>query len=197
MYIPVLAYAHMNNTIYTRLCNELEHTRIHGNPYWNAGPHTVELIISYIHKFQNCRMLEIGTSNGYTALRVAPALRAVSGSLVTIESHLERGNQATAHIELAELGDVITLVRGHAPEVCDSLTGIFDLIFLDATKYEHISYVRSLSAHMGDQCVIIVDNIASHETALQPFIDYMRALIGFSVEVVPIEAGILVAKKGF
>ncbi len=185
----------MNNDVYTRVCNELENLRVLENPYWNAGPKTVDLIISYIQKSPRCRALEVGTSNGYTALRLVPALIEVGGTLTTIESHQERGELAATHFQSAEVGDIITLLHGHAPEIFDSFTGVFDLIFFDATKYEHVSYVRALLPLMNQGCVIIADNIHSHEEAMKPFIDYMYSLHGFSVDILSIETGILVARK--
>lgn len=185
----------MNSEIYTAVCKDLENLRITENPYWNAGPETIGLIVSYIQKFEQCRVLEIGTSNGYTALRLVPTLMKVGGTLTTIESHKERGELAEHHFRSAEVKDIVTLVHGHAPEIFDSLTGVFDLIFLDATKYEHVSYVQALIPLMSEYCVIIADNIHSHEESMKPFIEYMYSLSGFSVEILSTETGILVAKK--
>lgn len=140
-------------------------------------------------------MLEIGTSNGYTALRLVPVLMEVGGTLTTIESHKERGELAADHFRSAEVENTVTLVHGHAPEIFDLLTGVFDLIFLDATKYEHVSYVQALLPLVNDHCVIIADNIHSHEQSMKPFIEYMYSLSGFSVEIMSIETGILVAEK--
>lgn len=185
----------MNSEMYTSVCKDLENLRIGENPYWNAGPETVSLLISYIQRIPQCRVLEIGTSNGYTALRLVPALVEVGGSLVTIESHKERGELAATHFQSAGVGDVVTLVHGHAPEIFDSLTGVFDLIFLDATKYEHTSYIQALLPLMSERCIIVADNIHSHEEAMKPFIEYMYSLPGFSVEILSTETGILVAEK--
>ncbi len=185
----------MNTEVYNNVCKELEDRRATGNPYWNAGPQTVDLIISYIQKLGQCRVLEIGTSNGYTALRLVPSLIEVGGSITTIESHKERGDLAEHHFRIAEVGSIITLVHGHAPEIFDSLTGLFDIVFLDATKYEHVSYVQALLSLMNAHCVVIADNIHSHEEAMKPFIEYMYSLPSFSVEILSTETGILVADK--
>ncbi len=195
LYSLVLAYGCMNNDIYTQICVELEKLRIAENPYWNAGPQTVDFLISQIQHIPHCRMLEIGTSNGYTALRLVPALREVGGTLTTVESHKERGELAKHHFRSAEVEDIITPVHGHAPEICDSLTGKFDLIFLDATKYEHVSYVQELLPFMSEHCIIIADNIHSHEESMKPFVEYLYSVPGFAIEIFPIETGILVARK--
>ncbi len=191
----MLAYGGMNTEAYINVCKDLEDSRSTGNPYWNAGPRTVDLIISYIQKLGQCRVLEIGTSNGYTALRLAPSLIEVGGSITTIESHKERGDIAEHNFRSVDVGSIVTLVHGHAPEIFDSLAGVFDLIFLDATKYEHVSYVQALLPLMSEHCVVIADNIHSHEESMKPFIEYMYSLPGFSVEILSTETGILVAEK--
>lgn len=185
----------MNTEKFQQICQELEVLRKGGNPYWNAGPETVSVIISYIHGISHCRMLEIGSSNGYTALRLVPALSDAQGSLTTIESHTERGNMAEANLRESGVTDVVTLVRGHAPEIFSALTGTFDLVFLDATKYEHESYVKNLLPFLGPDAVIIADNILSHADAMKPFIDYMQSIGVFLVKILPLETGILIAKK--
>lgn len=191
----MLGYSIMHVENYTKICSDLEKVRIGGNPYWNAGPETIQYITSCIAYTPHCRVLEVGTSNGYTALRLAPALIEVFGTMVTIESHAERSDSAEQNIQFAGIGDVVTLVRGHAPEVFHSLQGTFDLVFLDATKYEHTSYVAQLLEYFNERTIIIADNVLSHAEALSSFVAYMYSLPGFSVEILDIETGLLVAKK--
>ncbi len=185
----------MNQDKYTEICNKLERLRLGENPFWNAGSRTVEEIILCIQRISNCRMLEIGTSNGFTALRLAPTLRSVHGSLITIESHQERGDLSEENFRLAGVEDIITLIRGHAPEILSSLSGIFDLVFLDATKYEHVSYVEQLIPLLSSNAIVIADNIFSHEEVMKPFVEYMQSLPNFSVEIKKIDTGLLVAQK--
>lgn len=184
----------MNIESYQHLCRSLEELRSAGNPYWNAGPATIEFLIRHIEKFHQCRMLEIGTSNGYTALRLVPVLSEVEGTITTVESHAGRGALARKHFDEVEVGDRVTLLPGHAPEVFSELTGTFDLVFLDATKYEHASYVEGLLPYLRVGSIIVADNVESHHEAMAAFVRFMQESPRFSAEVLPIETGILVAR---
>ena len=184
----------MNGETYTTICTTLETLRTQGNPYWNAGPRTIELLAHHIAQIPGCRMIEIGTSNGYTALRLVNALQGVQGTLTTIESHRERGDLAERHLSEAEVTDVVHLLRGHAPEVFSRLTGTYDLIFLDATKYEHASYVEGLIPYLRPGSVIVADNVTSHPEAMSVFVRFMQDSPLFSTEIFPIETGVLVAR---
>ena len=185
----------MNKEKYQEICDSLEKLRLEGNPYWNASPEVVFVLESHVRRVPHCRMLEIGCSNGYTALRLVPALLEVRGTLITVESHVQRGNIAAENFCLAEVIDVVTLLRGHAPEIFSELSGKFDVVFLDATKYEHVSYVEKLLLLLSSQATIIADNISSHTDAMKPFVEYMHSLKGFSVEIKQLGTGLLVAEK--
>ena len=185
----------MNKEKYQEICDSLEKLRLEGNPYWNASPEVVFVLESHVRRVPHCRMLEIGCSNGYTALRLVPALLEVRGTLVTVESHVQRGEIAIENFRLAEVIDVVTLLRGHAPEIFSELSGEFDVVFLDATKYEHVSYVEKLLPLLSSQATIIADNIFSHTDAMKPFVEYMHSLKGFSVEIKQLGTGLLIAEK--
>lgn len=185
----------MNSEVYKQICTELETQRINGNPYWSADPQTVEVIISFIKRVPHVRVLEVGCSNGHTALRLVPSLLGVGGSLVTIESHRARGEVAEKNFERAEVKNIITLVRGHAPEIFGELLGMFDVVFLDATKCEHVSYVEQLFPLLSPRAIIMADNVFSHGESMKPFVYFMQSLSNFSVEIKDIGTGLLVAQK--
>jgi predicted O-methyltransferase YrrM len=51
----------------------------------NLTPETGELLAILAHGAKARRVLEIGTSNGYSTLWLADAIQAVSGSVVTVD----------------------------------------------------------------------------------------------------------------
>lgn len=185
----------MNSQNYQYICTQLEKLRLDSNPYWNADSVVVDRLITFIDSASQCRVLEIGTSNGYTALRLVPALMRVGGHLVTIESHVERGGIAQEYFVSAGVEAYITLIRGHAPEIFSQIEGVFDIVFLDATKYEHIAYVQAILDRLSPLAMIIADNVLSHEEAMNPFVAYMSSLPEFVVEIEQIGDGLLIARR--
>ena len=140
-----------------------------GNPTWNIDQTTGQFLASLILAKNAQRALEIGTSIGISALWFALALRETGGKLVTVESHDQRFAEASKNIAAANAADIVMQVKGHAPEILDEIPGEFDLMFFDATKCEHLSYITNLSPRLRKGGVVITDNIDSHAETLQEY----------------------------
>lgn len=107
------------------------------------------------------RVLEIGCLGGYSAVAMARAMPE-NGYLLTTEIDTRTAKVAAANITASGFGDRIELRVGPAMDVLDdeiAANAQFDLVFIDADKVNHKSYLeRALSlSHSGT--VIIADNI--------------------------------------
>lgn len=153
------------------LLKNLEKTR---EKYWNITPETGLFLNLLIKDRKYKKILEIGTSNGYSGIWLAEGLKATNGHLYTVESHKkERFNLATENFKKAGLSKYITQILGHAPEDIPKTPRKFDLAFFDATKYEHIDYFNTLKTRIKKGGIIVTDNINSHEKELA---EYRRAV---------------------
>jgi len=82
------------------------------------------------------RVLEVGTSNGYSGLWIARGLRRTGGKLVTIEIDKGRAEAARANFKKAGFDDLITVHNDDAFKVLPKLEGQVDMIFLDAGNFK-------------------------------------------------------------
>ena len=138
--------------------------------YWNIPKETGAFLNTLIRAFKYKNVLEIGTSNGYSGIWMAEALSHTGGRLYTIESHRqERFNLAKINFKKAGLGKWIKQIAGHAPEAIPSSPKHFDLVFLDATKYEYPSYLRIIENRIKKGGMIIADNASTHTKELAPY----------------------------
>lgn len=80
------------------------------------------------------RVLEIGTSIGFSASSIAALLREYGGRLTTLEYDARVAEQAQRNFTRLGLEDVIELVQGDARAVLPALEGPYDVIFQDADK---------------------------------------------------------------
>ncbi len=80
------------------------------------------------------RILEIGTSYGYSGIWLAEAARATGGRLITLELHDYKSNHAREMAERAGLAEHVDFLVGDAVDLIESLPGTFDLILLDLWK---------------------------------------------------------------
>ena len=117
--------------------------------YWNISRFVAVLMWVLFDLKDAQRILEIGTSSGYSAIWLAKAVEARKGRVFTVESHQERFELASQNIQAAGLHSIITQIKGHAPEVLlqheEIAVGNFDGVFLDATKMEYLDYLAEVS----------------------------------------------------
>lgn len=104
------------------------------------------------------RILEVGTLGGYSAIWLARALPP-DGRLVTLELSEHHAAVARANVARAGLADVVEVVVGRAVETLRSLTGHFDLVFIDADKPSNRDYVEGALRLTHPGSVIVVDNV--------------------------------------
>jgi len=142
------------------------------------------------------RVLEIGTSNGYSTLWLAEAARAIGGSVTTVESAQYKIELASANFARSGLASFITLVHddaGRFLERSDPVT--YDLIFLDSARSEYCNWWVRLRRTLRPGGLLVVDNATSHVEEMTPFIALVTADIEFTTYLVPVGKGEFLAVK--
>ena len=174
---------------------ELEKTQ---KEFWNIPRKTGVLINTFIKMMGIKSALEIGTSNGYSGLWIAKALKETGGKLTTIEFYEKRQSVAISNFEKCGVADIIRPLQGSACDVLEALgpEEKFDFVFIDANKREYVKYFELVKPHLTDKCLIIADNITSHAEKVQTFIDAVDADDEFQYEIVEVPGGILIAYRG-
>jgi predicted O-methyltransferase YrrM len=90
------------------------------------------------------RVVEVGTSNGYSGIWLCLGMRATGGKLITYEINSERAALARKNFKRAGVEDMVTLVEGDAHEQVTKLEGPVDIVFLDADKSGYVDYLEKL-----------------------------------------------------
>ena len=121
--------------------------------------------------------LEIGTSNGYSGLWIAKALKQTGGKLTTIEYYEKRQSVAIENFKKCGVNDIIRPLQGSACDIIEAFTPEekFDFVFIDASKREYVKYFELIKPHLMDKALIVADNITSHAEKVQTFIDAIDA----------------------
>ena len=104
------------------------------------------------------RILEVGCAIGYSAILMAENL-SENGSITTLEWDAEMTGLARKNIEKAGLSDKITVINNDAKEVLPTLTGEYDIIFLDGPKAHYIYMLNDCIRLLKSGGALIADNI--------------------------------------
>lgn len=136
------------------------------------------------------RVLEIGTSNGYSTLWLAEAAAAIGGTVTTVEASGYKVALAQANFDRSRLARLITLVCEDAAAVlerCEDAS--FDLVFLDAERSQYPQWWPRLRRVIRPGGLMVVDNAVSHAAELAPFTALVQADDQFATSVVPVGKG--------
>jgi caffeoyl-CoA O-methyltransferase len=113
------------------------------------------------------RIIEIGTFGGYSALSMAEALPD-SGYLITCEMDPVAIQFAQRFFDERPNGKKIVLKEGPALDTLKTLTGSFDMAFIDADKENYLNYYEALLPLMRPGGLIVVDNVLWSGRVLNP-----------------------------
>jgi len=138
--------------------------------------------------------IEIGTSAGYSALWLSLACRARSHVLTTYELLADKAALARSTFEAAQVNDVISLVEGDFRHHVDELDWL-SFCFLDAEKDVYLDCYKAVVPHLVTGGLFVADNVISHQSELQGFVDEALSDPRVDALVVPIGKGELVCRK--
>ena len=162
----------------------------------NITRDTGELLAVLVRATVARRVLEIGTSNGYSTLWLASAARAIGGTVTTVELSEYKIGLATANFARSGLAGQITLLHEDAGRVLErSADGAFDLVFLDSERPEYPGWWPHLKRLLRPGGLLVVDNATSHAAERAPFVARVAADVSFVTSLVPVGNGEFLAVK--
>ena len=103
------------------------------------------------------RILEIGTLGGYSTIWLARGLPD-DGEVITCEYSGEHARVARQNVDAAGVGRLVDIRVGPALDTLPTLTGPFDLTFVDADKEHNADYFRWALSLSRPGSLIIIDN---------------------------------------
>ncbi|HEX6021781.1 MAG TPA: O-methyltransferase [Solirubrobacter sp.] len=162
----------------------------------NVEPETAELLGVLVRAMSAQRVLEIGTSNGYSTIWLGDAAEAIGGSVVSLEIEPERTAQALDNLTQAGVSDFVELRTQDAAEALASFDDeAFDLIFLDAERREYASYWPDLVRVLRPRGLLVVDNTLSHAKELVEFSELVYSDESVTSTLVTVGSGVLLVVK--
>jgi predicted O-methyltransferase YrrM len=141
------------------------------------------------------RIVEVGTSHGYSTLWLASAAKVNGGKVVTCDVNLERLAAARENFAEAGLADLIEILEGDARETLRGRSEPVDLLFIDSTKSYYETYFDTVYQRLAKGGLVVADNILSHQDELEDYVSYVENHPNLESVMVPIGRGLEVSVK--
>jgi predicted O-methyltransferase YrrM len=161
----------------------------------NVEPETAELLGILVRAVRAVRVLELGTSNGYSTIWLTDAVEDLGGGrVVSVDVDAERIALARENLERAGL-DAELSVADAAETLAQCAGGAWDLVFLDAERGAYAGYWPDLLRALRPGGLLVVDNVLSHAGEVASFLALVAAEPAVTSAQVPIGAGVQLIVK--
>jgi len=124
-----------------------------------VGAEVGQLLHALILARKPRRILELGTSYGYSTLFLADAARAVGGTVITMESADYKQADARRQIAAAGLSDHVQFRLGDAVAMLAAEQGEFDFVLLDIWKELYLPCFESFYPRLSEEAIVAADNM--------------------------------------
>jgi len=162
----------------------------------NITRDTGELLSVLVRAALARRVLEIGTSNGYSTIWLAEAARDIGGSVTTVEMSEYKIRLAAETFARSGLTPFIRPLHDDAGRVLKAASAdAFDLVFLDSERSEYPGWWPDLRRVLRPGGLLVADNATSHREQMAPFVAIVEADPDFSTALVPVGNGEFLAVK--
>ena len=161
-----------------------------GSKMLNITRDTGELLALLVQTRGAQAVLEIGTSNGYSTLWLAEAVKRLDGRVTTIELDESKRAMAVLNFEHAGLEPWIDQLAGEAGSLLPSLpTAGYQLIFLDSDRQHYQGWWPEIRRLLAPRGLLVVDNAISHESEMRDWMAQVRRDPDFLTSLVPVGKG--------
>ena len=177
---------------YESVLKRLEKT---AKQYTNIAPENGQFLSILIRSIQARNVLEVGTSNGYSTIWLAAALKETGGSLITLEFDRKRAEEAQTQLQEAGLESIVEVRIGNALDEIPKCDATFDLVFLDAEKNEYRRYLELVFPNIRPGGLIVADDTVTMRDEMPDYIDFVFSTPRLHSVDIPLDDGVILSYK--
>lgn len=163
--------------------------------FWIIGKQTGAYLRNLIREKQPKQILEIGTSVGYSTLWLAEGAKECGAKIDTIEIEEFKAKMALKHFKEANVDDIIAVHVESFEETAKHWREKIDVLFLDANKNGYLKAFQLFEPYLSPRAIVVADNVIDMRDRLQNFLHHMQNHPDFDTEILPMDHGLLVARK--
>lgn len=139
------------------------------------------------------RILELGTSYGYSTLFLADAAKACGAKLVTVDVDAAKQDYARRMLERAGLAEAVEFRCGDALDIVAADEGEFGFVLLDIWKNLYLPCFEAVYPKLAEEGLIVSDNMIMPESAreaVRAYREAVRAKVDLQTVLLPLGSGI-------
>ncbi len=174
--------------------NDSEHSA-YTERMMNLEPETAQCISFLVRSSKRTRILEIGTSNGYSTTWLAWSAQQTGGHVTSLDREAHKHALADANLRRAGLRELVELRCGDATEIVANLPGPFDCVFFDADRLSAPAQLTLLLPKLAPDALLLADNAISHPTEIAGYLAALQALPDFERMIIRVGKGLSVAYR--
>jgi predicted O-methyltransferase YrrM len=130
-----------------------------------VGRETGTLLNLLVKSGEARRILEVGSSYGYSTTWLAEGARAVGGKVTSLELKADKTAYAGAQLARAGLAAYVEFHIGDALASLKALAGPFDLVLIDLWKDLYVPVFELLHPKLAQGAIVVADNMLQPESA--------------------------------
>lgn len=177
---------------YDSVLKKLEKTAVE---YTNIAPENGQFLSILIRSIQARNVLEVGTSNGYSSIWLAAALKDTGGKLITLEFDSGRAAAAEAHLQEAGLDRFVEVRLGNALAEIPTCEATFDMVFLDAEKSEYLRYLELALPKVRPGGLIVADDTVTMRDEMLDYVEFVFNTPQLQSVDIPLDDGVILSYK--
>jgi caffeoyl-CoA O-methyltransferase len=155
-----------------------------------VAPTTGRFLFSIVAPQNDCEVLEIGGSRGYSTIWLAAGVRHLGGRVLSLEADPRKIDAWRRNIADAGLDDWADLVEGDAHETLPTINDVFDVVFIDAEKEDYEAYFGLARERVEPGALVVADNVLSHPEVLAHYSAARQADETIESVTVPLDRGL-------
>ncbi|HUX06198.1 MAG TPA: O-methyltransferase [Acidobacteriota bacterium] len=173
-----------------RLLQQMEaYSREHDGVY--AIPREEGVFLNMLVRLKRARrIVELGTSSGYSTLWLAAAAAEHGGVVETVEFDPQKVALASENIRRSGLEKTIRMHHADAAEFLGALEGEVDFVFMDTEKEDYLRHFRLAFPKLARGGLVAADNAVDLADNMRDFLDYVKRLEGAQSVTVGIGNGL-------
>jgi len=143
------------------------------------------------------RILEVGSSYGYSTTWLAEAARAIGGKVISLELQAAKTQYAHTQLERAALADFVEFRVDDALASLPQLPGPFDFVLIDLWKDLYVPVFELLHRKLSPGAIVVADNMLFPEefrAEARAYRQRVRAAAGMSSVLLAVGNGLEVSR---